>query len=705
MQHYGADTDETWSRFIGELEALPQDVSVIGINDYWFLDGYQRVLEAKRRGRLQNLQAIFPVVEMRLDQFGGTDGNLSRVNLHVIFDPELDVELIRAQFIGALQPKIQLSPNQAAHDWRGVITRESLEDLGRRIKATVPEEQLPNYASDLIEGFNNINVRLDDIQAALDGAYFRGRALIGIGKTEWRNIKWNDQSIASKKNVINTANFLFSAYPDTARWADDVHELYSSKVTHKILDCSDAHYFSDSNQHMRLGQCQTWMNTTPTLAGLAYAIEEFDRRVYVGLEPPALARIRRNPERFIERVRVTSENEDYNLFDHDLPLNSGFVAIVGNKGQGKSALLDCIALGGNSSRSSEFAFLSPTRFLSAPNQKFAREYTTELVWATGTARQVQLTHPHDKTAPVSVEYLPQMFVERVCNLDPVADDTDEFEQELRTILFTHIPQNEKAGENTFDALLVQKTQSSLEDITRLRDELNSTIREYVAATAFRFENQESEVQSRLDLKNSEVDRAKEAVIAARNALNEVDSEKQDDGELTVLRQSSKEIEQTRAELLRSQELNEQEQARARQILANMEAVVHRAEVIRSDVLELNTEAEELLGGGGEPFLSLAINMPQYTSWRASTEEALAELEANRETLDRDMEIHDQARRENMDALAAADGARERARQRVLQSEERVAALIGDEDDDESQSGLTAGSRQSRYRNSLTSCYV
>ena len=185
----------------------------------------------------------------------------------------------------------------------------------------------------------------------------------------------------------------------------------------------------------------------------------------------------------------------------------------------------------------------------------------------------------------------------------------------------------------------------------------------------------------------------------------VDSEKQDDGELTVLRQSSKEIEQTRAELLRSQELNEQEQARARQILANMEAVVHRAEVIRSDVLELNTEAEELLGGGGEPFLSLAINMPQYTSWRASTEEALAELEANRETLDRDMEIHDQARRENMDALAAADGARERARQRVLQSEERVAALIGDEDDDESQSGLTAGSRQSRYRNSLTSCYV
>uniref|UniRef100_A0A5Q5BTA1 Rad50/SbcC-type AAA domain-containing protein n=1 Tax=Mycobacterium sp. (strain MCS) TaxID=164756 RepID=A0A5Q5BTA1_MYCSS len=163
--------------------------------------------------------------------------------------------------------------------------------------------------------------------------------------------------------------------------------------------------------HMRLGACQTWMNTTPTLAGLAYAIGEYDRRVYVGLEPPALSRIRKNPERFIERVQVKSEKDDHSLFDHDLPLNSGFVAVVGNKGQGKSALLDCIALGGNSSRSNEFAFLRPSRFLSAPNQKLAREYRTKLVWATGVHRETRLNQSHDRAEPVLVEYLPQMFVE------------------------------------------------------------------------------------------------------------------------------------------------------------------------------------------------------------------------------------------------------------------------------------------------------
>ena len=135
------------------------------------------------------------------------------------------------------------------------------------------------------------------------------------------------------------------------------------------------------------------------------------------------------------------------FFDDDLPLNSGFVAVVGNKGQGKSALLDCIALGGNSSRDGEFAFLSSTRFLKPANQKAAREYTTELIWTTQASRTANLTQRHDRAVPVSVEYLPQQFVERVCNLDPEDDDGDEFERELRVVLFTHIPESERAGEN------------------------------------------------------------------------------------------------------------------------------------------------------------------------------------------------------------------------------------------------------------------
>lgn len=687
VQNYGADDDQTWERFIAELEALPEDISVIGINDYWFLDGYDRVVAAKSSGRLNNFEAIFPVIEMRLDQFGGTDGDLSRVNLHVVFDPELTSDVIRAQFIGALQSKVNLSPSHQGVEWRGVITRDSLQDLGKKIKQTVPEDRLPDYGSDLVEGFNSLNVRLADVQAVLDGHFFKGRTLIGIGKTEWRQIKWNDQSIAAKKNVINSSHFVFTAYPDTARWARDVEELRASNVTHKVLDCSDAHHFSDSDQPARLGACQTWMNTTTTLAGLAYAIEEFDRRVYVGLEPPALARIRSHPERFIDRVRVTSEKVDYQLFRHDLPLNSGFVAVVGNKGQGKSALLDCIALGGNSSRDGEFAFLSSSRFLKPANQKTAREYTTELIWTTQASRTANLTQRHDRAVPVSVEYLPQQFVERVCNLDPEDADGDDFERELRVVLFTHIPESERAGEKSFDALLAQKTQSSQDTISRLRDELHNRVRDYVDATAFRAANRKEEVENRLALKKTEVEAANGTVVAAKAALDGLDAQSRDDGELTGLRDRSREIEEARSVAVQRRAANDQQQARLRQQLTNMQAVADRAEALRADVTELNREAEALLGAPDTPFISFVMDGARYSAWRATTQAALAELGSEREVIDSDLAEQDEARRENTEALAAADSARERARQRLLQSEERVAALIGDDNDDESLAGL------------------
>ena len=86
-QGYGGDSDAVWERYIDELENLPEEMKVIGINDYWFLDGYKRVREAKESGRLKNIDEIFPVIEMRLRHWGGTSGGLSRVNLHVIFDP------------------------------------------------------------------------------------------------------------------------------------------------------------------------------------------------------------------------------------------------------------------------------------------------------------------------------------------------------------------------------------------------------------------------------------------------------------------------------------------------------------------------------------------------------------------------------------------------------------------------------------------
>src|SRR5678816_1939097 len=83
---YAGDDATAWERFILGVEHLPNDIRVLGINDYLFLDGYVRVLEERSRGRMANIELVLPVVELRLDKFGGASRNqLSRVNFHVIF--------------------------------------------------------------------------------------------------------------------------------------------------------------------------------------------------------------------------------------------------------------------------------------------------------------------------------------------------------------------------------------------------------------------------------------------------------------------------------------------------------------------------------------------------------------------------------------------------------------------------------------------
>lgn len=685
---YGGDDDAAWEKFLIDLESLPPDFSVIGINDYWFLDGYKRVLEERAKGRLSNLEAIFPVIEMRVDQFAGSDSHLSRVNLHVIFDPEIPVETIESQFIASLAAGYKLDASHPGWTWNGSVTRAALEDLGASIKQSVPAKERAKFGSDLQEGFNNFNVPLQVVQTALQKSYFQGRTLVGLGKTEWAQMPWNTKSIATKKHVISSADLLFTAFNDTSKWRSAVESLLAASVNHKLLDCSDAHYFSDSDQDMRIGACLTWMNTTPTFSGLKYALEEFDRRVFVGLEPPILSRVKRHPEHFISDVMVSSSNPAKNsVFGYALPLNSGFIAVVGNKGQGKSALLDCIALAGNSSRASEFAFLNPRRFLK-PANKSAKEYFAQLTWASGAVRRTQLNDGYDPSAPVSVEYLPQAFVERVCSADPLSEDADEFERELRDVLFTHIPEEERAGEKTFDALLRRKTQSAQEALARLRGELVARIETYVVEAAFRAANSREDITSRIELKQVEVDAAATELASAKARLEELDAASGQDVELETLRHEAGGIGDRKAAALAIFQGAERELAKLNSDVLAVAALLRRAETLEADASAISDELDRLLPlPADRPFVGVSIDRNRYAAWLNSTAVRRTNLQAELAKQAEVVAALDQEAKGVEERLASLDSARERARQTVMQATERLNTLTGQPDLDGSLVGL------------------
>ena len=71
MHHYPGEKEAAWAAFLDELEKLPAEFKVLGINDYLFVDGYERILRERLDGRLKNIDLVLPVVELRLDKFGG----------------------------------------------------------------------------------------------------------------------------------------------------------------------------------------------------------------------------------------------------------------------------------------------------------------------------------------------------------------------------------------------------------------------------------------------------------------------------------------------------------------------------------------------------------------------------------------------------------------------------------------------------------
>ena len=494
---YGGDSDEVWEKFISDLEGLAPEFSVLGINDYLFLDGYKRLLaEKKENNRLKNIDLLVPVVEFRIKKFSGIEfKSTKRINLHVIFSEQCDTDHIEGQFLNGLSQGIKLEPGNDGLTWNGLINPSSLADLGKALKGTVPEAKLPDYGSDLEVGFNILNFDEEQIFARLqDSSYFPGKYLIAIGKTEWDEMKWTDSSIGEKKDIINRADIVFVAAESVEKFHLAKKKLQDNKVNNLLLDCSDAHEFSSNKKTKdRIGNCFTWIKAIPTFDGLRQIINEPEQRVFIGDLPPLLKRIKQQPTRFASSLTVrkaTDANTPDIWFDQTIPLNPGLVAVIGRKGSGKSALADIVALLGNTPRFEEFSFLSKKRFRE-PKLGLAEQYEAELTWESNyKSGPLPLSHNPKPSDIKGVDYIPQSFLERICN-EISAGQGNRFYRELQDVIFSHIPKVERFACENLSDLIQLKTEEGEGAIGLLLENLRKTNKKIV------------ELERRLDPENRE----------------------------------------------------------------------------------------------------------------------------------------------------------------------------------------------------------
>jgi predicted ATPase len=446
------------------------DCDVIGINDYFSVEGYREVIRrladpaggiegnAAYRDALEKLRSkvLMPVIECRMTNvLVNKKGAGQRINFHLIFDPAVDPQNIES-----------------------FIRNRQVKDSSIGTRYTDSRFLLDDVAVD----YN------DTLKALRNDGNFRDRFLVWLPYDEYGGADGiNPQTDKMfKENLIYNADILGSSNRKQANfflWKDDSYSEDDYRIWFRsrkpCIKGSDSHNVNDELGRLKDHNSKSidrycWIKADPTFAGLRQIINEPEDRVFIGRIPSKLEEVRSNATRFIDRLHIhrnpDAETPD-TWFDCELQFNADMVAIIGNKGSGKSALADILALAGNTHCDPlHFSFLVKDRFCERGG-KLARQFAVMPTWADGTGSTILLNARPDPNGVERVRYIPQTYLEKVCT-ETEPGQQSEFQAELRKVIFSHISEADRLGKHTLDELIEYKTEELKGQIDNARREIS-----------------------------------------------------------------------------------------------------------------------------------------------------------------------------------------------------------------------------------------
>ena len=237
-----------------------------------------------------------------------------------------------------------------------------------------------------------------------------------------------------------------------------------------IIVGSDNH---DAHNYATPVNC--WLKADPTFLGLRQVCNEPRDRVYLGKRPPQLERIDANKTRIVKSLRFTkrpsaSLSEEW-FSDVAIDFNPGLVAIIGNKGNGKSALTDVLGLVGDCPHEQSFAFLHEEQFRHPQHNK-AQYFDATLTWSSGKALKRNLTDSYEPGSIESIRYIPQLYLEEICD-ELKGGHEGRFDRELRRVIFSRIPEEQRLGQTSLESLIALRTGEINGNIEITLDQLNA----------------------------------------------------------------------------------------------------------------------------------------------------------------------------------------------------------------------------------------
>ncbi|MDP9876568.1 ABC-type lipoprotein export system ATPase subunit [Variovorax boronicumulans] len=492
--------------------------AVFALMDYWTFDGWFALRRRlKEAGAPKLTKTVFPGIELRL-----VAPMPGRLNAHVLFSDAVADQVLH-DFKAALLLEIVDRP----------LSDAALVSLGR----AASDDKLK------VHGFKRAEVDADDERALLAGStiaeincdsYKRAIEKVpnghAIGFMPWdtndglSEVKWHEHyayflglfktsPIFESRNIDLRGAFVGEVTPGNSKYIKNFQDALGN-VPRLAVSGSDAHCFvgvKGDNDKRGYGDFPsgkvTWIKADPSFHGLLQAIMEPAKRSYIGDRPQKQVEISENKTFFIDSVSITkipgSAPNGTWLDGTSLPLNPDLVAIIGNKGSGKSALADVIALLGNSRQKTHFSFLKKDRFRGKSGDP-AKHFTGTLAWLDGSKEERNLNEDPPEEKVEFVRYIPQGHFEELCN-SHVSGRSNAFENELRAVIFSHTDASIRLGALDFDQLIEEQESSFRHQLNEFRKDLRRVNQEIAGYETQLQPEVRSSVQEQLTIKSRQIE--------------------------------------------------------------------------------------------------------------------------------------------------------------------------------------------------------
>jgi hypothetical protein len=191
-QFVGTSLEDKQGNFIEELKTL-QNVSVLGITDYFSLDGYKKVIESK--DDLKNIDLILPNIELRITPVTGND---RKINLHII----ANTKKLTTDEIERFLYKFEFSSEKFT------CARNDLITLGKKDDSGLSDEEAFKI------GLNKFHISYDKFFEKLNeqSKKFKDNILIGVSNKSADGASGIKDVKGIRDIIYEGVDFIFSSH-------------------------------------------------------------------------------------------------------------------------------------------------------------------------------------------------------------------------------------------------------------------------------------------------------------------------------------------------------------------------------------------------------------------------------------------------------------------------------------------------------------